>query len=120
MASLMYYVKREGGLFSKASWNVVFDRTVLGMYPDRETALGNAIGEADRTSYMGRQSEVWVYEGDGFVLHKAFQARKPPADEEDGKGDGRDQAEDIQFTVDDPTFDGTTYAADPSTDAASY
>ena len=109
MASNLYFVKQESGLFRKGSWNVVSDRTTVGMYPDRETALTVAVGEADRTSYMGRQSEVWVYEGDGFVLHKAFKAQKPPAEEEDIKELDDTGAEDILFTVDDPATDAPAY-----------
>jgi hypothetical protein len=117
MASSMYYVKREGGLFRKGGWHLMFDRTLLGMYPDREAALATAVGEADRLSFMGRASEVWVFEGDGFVLFKAFQAQKPPKEEKNSEGSGHDKDEEAAFIDGDPTFDSTSYTADPSTDA---
>jgi hypothetical protein len=109
MASILYFVKRESGLFRKGSWNVLLNNAVIGMHPDRETALTSAVGEADRTSYMGRQSEVWVYEGDGFVLHKAFKAQKRPDEEDDIKEQNLAGDEDILFTVDDPTTDAASY-----------
>ncbi|MGI9170064.1 MAG: hypothetical protein ACR2FH_07820 [Caulobacteraceae bacterium] len=92
MKSLMYYVKRDVGLFRKGSWDVIFDRLKIGRYPDRETAVAAAVGEAERTSFLGRTTEVWVYEGDGFILHKAFKKTKRKDDDEGGD-DGPDTDE---------------------------
>lgn len=107
MKSHLYFVKREAGLFRKGGWNVFLNNVVISMHPDRETALTSAVAEADRTSYMGRQSEVWVYEGDGFVLHKAFKAQKSADADDEGMEQNLAGDEDILFTVDDPTTDNT-------------
>jgi hypothetical protein len=107
MKSLIYYVKREVGLFRKGGWNVVMDTMLIGTYPERETALAAAVSEADRTSTMGRLTEVWAYEGDGFVLHKAFQAKKGKNKDKD---DEVDLDDDSAFIIDDdPTVDSGSY-----------
>jgi hypothetical protein len=107
MKSLIYYVKREVGLFRKGGWNVLMDKMLIGTYQERETALAAAVSEADRTSTMGRMTEVWAYEGDGFVLHKAFQAKKG---KDKDKGDEVDLDDDSAFIVDDdPTVDSGSY-----------
>ena len=108
MNSLIYYVKREVGLFRKGGWIVLMDKMLIGTYPERETALAAAVSEADRSSTLGRVTEVWAYEGDGFVLHKAFQAKKgKDKDKDDNKEDYDD---DSAFIVDDdPTVDSGSY-----------
>jgi hypothetical protein len=107
MNSLIYYVKREVGLFRKGGWIVLMDKMLIGTYPERETALAAAVSEADRSSTLGRVTEVWAYEGDGFVLHKAFQAKKGKNKEKDDEVDLED---DSAFIVDDdPTVDSGSY-----------
>jgi hypothetical protein len=107
MNSLIYYVKREVGLFRKGGWIVLMDKMLIGTYPQRETALAAAVSEADRSSTLGRVTEVWAYEGDGFVLHKAFQAKKGKNKEKDDEVDLED---DSAFIVDDdPTVDSGSY-----------
>jgi len=109
MASSIYFVKRDVGLFRKGNWTVAMGSIAVGFYPDRETSVAAAISEAERTSLLGRTTEVWVNDGHGFNFEKSFQASKGKADkdgkaEEDLTGD-----EDIVFTVDDPTTDATSY-----------
>jgi hypothetical protein len=36
------------------------------MYDERQLAVDDAIVEAERTSRLGRQTEVWVDDGHGF------------------------------------------------------
>jgi hypothetical protein len=120
MQSAIFFVKQESGLFRKGKWNVLLDKTLIGIHPEKESALSSAVGEADRTSYMGRQSEVWVFEGDGFVLFKAFTPQKPQDEAKGVKGKRRDQEDDAAFIDADPSFDGTAYAGDATTDSTSY
>jgi hypothetical protein len=108
MNSAIYFVKRDVGLFRKGGWTVVVGSTKIGIYPDRETSLSAALSEAERTSGLGRATEVWVNDGEGFLLEKSFQAQKGKGKE--GKGeDDLTGDEDIVFTVDDPTTDPTQY-----------
>lgn len=107
MRSVVYFVKRDIGLFRKGNWTVAIGKQTIGSgYPERATAIAAAVAEADRTSYLGRTTEVWVNDGDGFNFEKGFKARKPAA-EDDKKGGEVDLTgdEDIMFTVDDPTTD---------------
>ena len=108
MPSNVYFVRREVGLFRKGGWSVALGPQKIGIYPDRETSLGAALAEAERTSGLGRTTEVWVNDGEGFLLEKSFQAQKGKG--KGGKGeDDLTGDEDIVFTVDDPTTDPTQY-----------
>lgn len=109
MASNIYFVKRDVGLFRKGNWTVALGAVTIGMYADRETSLAAAISEAERTSRLGRTTEVWVNDGDGFNFEKSFQADRGKR-EKDGKGEeDLTGDEDIAFTVDDPAADATSY-----------
>ena len=63
-----YFVKREFRLFGKRPWTVIFGDETIGMFDDRTSAVALATQEAKRTAGMGRQSEVWVNDGEGFLL----------------------------------------------------
>ncbi|MDQ2860967.1 MAG: hypothetical protein M3T55_09635 [Pseudomonadota bacterium] len=109
MASNMYFVKRDVGLFRKGNWTIVLNSRTTGIYPERAGALAAAIAEAERTSFLGRATEVWVNDGHGFNFEKAFKAGKAP--DAEGKPGEMDLTgeEDIVFTVDDPTTDTPSY-----------
>jgi hypothetical protein len=83
MASHIYFVKLERALFRKPEWTVTINNQKIGIHKDRDEALANALGEAERTSILGRGCEVWVDEGLGFTLYKAFKASKPEVPEDD-------------------------------------
>ena len=83
MASLIYYVKQERTLFRKGDWRTVMNNLLIGLDKDRETALAAAVAEAERTSILGRSTEVWIDDGHGFTLHKSFKASKPEVPEDD-------------------------------------
>jgi hypothetical protein len=85
----IYWVKLERGLFRKPEWSVTLNTQKIGLHKDRESAMADAIAEAERTSVLGRATELWVDEGMGFTLYKAFKASKPdvPEDEDDGPKD---------------------------------
>ena len=79
-----YFVKQDIGLFKRnGDWTLALGRQMIGMYPDRETAVTTAVDEARRTSMLGSATEVWVNDGHGFLLVKAFKATKPSAEEEE-------------------------------------
>jgi|GEM_PF-6753577 len=106
MASHSYFVKQEVGLFRKGNWIVALGKQTTGLYPGREAAVAAAVAEAERTSFLGRSTEVWVNDGHGFTIERAFKARKPPAEGDEGaKEVDHEGEEDILFTVDDPTTD---------------
>ena len=91
MASSIYWVKLERGLFRKPEWSVSMNDLKIALHKDREAALSEALAEAARTSVLGRASEVWIDEGMGFTLHKAFKASKPDVpDDDDDEGPGDD------------------------------
>ncbi len=109
MASVIYFVKRDPGLFRKTTWCLLLGPLKIGDYPDRDTCIATAIAEAERTSTLGRTTEVWVNDGDGFIFEKSFQAKKGKdkkggAGEEEFSGD-----EDIVFTVDNPATDPNAF-----------
>ncbi|MGI8839811.1 MAG: hypothetical protein ACR2F8_03355 [Caulobacteraceae bacterium] len=109
MPSQIYWVKRDVGLFRKPKWVVLLGPLKFGEYPDRDTAVAAAIAEAERTSILGRTTEVWVNDGAGFIFEKSFQAQKGKdkkggKEEEDLTGE-----EDIVFTVDEPATDPNAY-----------
>jgi hypothetical protein len=86
MASWIYWVKQERPLFRKGDWTVKLGEMLIAFHKDRQSAVDEAISEAERTSILGRQTEVWVDDGHGFLLAKAFKASKPPVeDEEEGE-----------------------------------
>jgi hypothetical protein len=92
-SSTIYWVKLERSLFRKPEWSVTMNNLKIGLHKDREEALTATLAEAERTSILGRASEVWIDEGMGFMLHKAFKATKPDVkedDDEDGPGDDLD------------------------------
>jgi len=109
MGNNMYFVKQDVGLFRKGNWTVALGNRTTGIYPERAAALAAAIAEAERTSFLGRATEVWVNDGHGFNIEKAFKAGKAP--DEEGKPGEMDLTgeEDIVFTVDDPTTDASSY-----------
>ena len=108
MASNVYFVKREVGLFWKGDWIVALGSQKIGLYPQREAAVAAAVAEAERTSFLGRTTEVWVNDGHGFNFEKSFKAGKPPDEKDKGaKEVSHEGEEDILFTVDDPTTDTT-------------
>ncbi|MEO8927813.1 MAG: hypothetical protein ABI306_11695 [Caulobacteraceae bacterium] len=109
MKSNIYFVKQDVGLFRKGKWAVALESQTLGLYADRQSAVAAAIEEAERTSYLGRTTEVWVNDGDGFNFEKAFKAQKGPAEEEKAVEPDLTGDEDILFTVDDPTADIASY-----------
>ena len=82
-ASIIYFVKRSAGLFRKTTWCVLLGPLKIGDYPDRDTCVAAAIAEAERTSNLGRTTEVWVNDGDGFIFEKSFQAKKGKDKKED-------------------------------------
>jgi hypothetical protein len=92
MASTIYWVKLERALFRKPEWSVTMNDQKIGLHKDREAALTDALTEAERSSVLGRASEVWIDEGMGFTLHKAIKATKPqaPEDDDDEEGPGDD------------------------------
>ena len=81
--SSIYWVKLERSPFRKPEWSVTLNGQKIGLHKDRESAVTDAVSEAERTSPLGRASEVWVDEGMGFTLHKAFKPTKPDVVEED-------------------------------------
>ena len=89
MASYIYWVKHKRPLFGKGDWTVVLGDVLIALHKQRESAVEEALHEAERTSLLGRQTEVWIDDGHGFVLEKAFKASKPPTDEE-----GDDESDD--------------------------
>jgi hypothetical protein len=93
MPSTIYWVKLERALFRKPEWSVTMNTVKIGLHKDREAALADALAEAARGSILGRASEVWIDEGMGFTIHKAFKASKPEVpddDDDDGPGDDLD------------------------------
>ncbi len=78
-----YWVKLERPLFRKPEWSVSMNELKIGLHKDRDEAIASAVAEAERTSILGRASEIWVDEGLGFTLYKAFKASKPEVPEED-------------------------------------
>ncbi len=97
MASTIYWVKLE----RKPEWSVTMNDIKIGLHKDLEAALAAALAEAARGSVLGRASEVWVDEGMGFTLHKAFVATKPKAREDDD--------DDEEGPADDLGLDETAY-----------
>ena len=92
MASYIYWVKENRPLFGKREWTVTLGDVLIAYHKQRQEAVEEALNEAERTSLLGRQTEVWIDDGHGFILEKAFKASKPPADEEgDEDGDGADE-----------------------------
>ncbi len=65
-ASHIYWVKQDRPLFRKPYWTVRLGKLLTGMYDERQLAVDDAIVEAERTSRLGRQTEVWVDDGHGF------------------------------------------------------
>lgn len=91
-SSNIYWVKEERGLFRKPEWSVTLNTLKFSLHKERDEAVQVAVTEAERTSILGRSTEVWVDEGHGFLLYKAFKASKPevPDEDEDGGGDDGD------------------------------
>ena len=89
MVSWIYWIQKERPLFRKGQWTVKLGDLLIGFHPERQTAVEEAILEAERTSILGRNTEVWIDDGAGFLLEKAFKASKPPDDEKDD-ADGDD------------------------------
>jgi hypothetical protein len=92
MASNIYWVKFERRLFAKPEWSVTLNSQKIGFHKDRDSAISETLTEAERTSILGRASEVWIDEGMGFTLYKAFKAGKPdvPDDDDEGPADDLD------------------------------
>jgi len=109
MPSNIYFVKQDVGLFRKGKWTVALGSVAVGIYPDRETSVAAAISEAERTSLLGRTTEVWVNDGHGFNFEKSFRASKGKGDKDDKGEEDLTGDEDIVFTVDDPATDATSY-----------
>ncbi len=108
-SSVIYWVKRDPGLFRKTTWCVLLGSLKIGDYPDRDAGVAAAIAEAERTSTLGRTTEVWVNDGGGFLFEKSFQAQKGKGKKDGGDEDDLTGDEDIVFTVDDPTTDPNAY-----------
>jgi hypothetical protein len=92
-SKITYWVKFERSLFRKPEWSVKFNNTKIGLHADRDEAVASAVEEAERTSLLDRASEIWIDEGHGFTLYKAFKAIKAKGEEEgdeDGEGPGDD------------------------------
>jgi hypothetical protein len=85
---ITYWVKLERSLFRKAEWSVTFNSMKIGLHKDRDEAIAATLEEAERTSILGRASEVWLDEGMGFTLYRAFKASKPEVPEEDNDKEG--------------------------------
>lgn len=91
----IYFVKQDIGLFKKkGAWMLALGGQTIGMYPDREAALASAIDEAERTSKMGLATEVWVNDGAGFLLAKAFQPSKGKSKDEESVEDEKPEDDD--------------------------
>jgi hypothetical protein len=90
MASHIYWVKQERRLFGKGDWITTLSERVIGLHKDREEAISSAVAEAERTSVLGRTTEVWIDDGLGFTLFKAFKASKPEVEEEDDEDSAYD------------------------------
>jgi len=93
VASLIYWVKQERRLFGKPEWKVSLGNILIALANNRDEAIEEALREAERTSILGRQSEVWIDDGHGFTLNKAFQPVKP-SKKDDDEGDEDDGEED--------------------------
>ncbi|MBA3810314.1 MAG: hypothetical protein H0X27_01480 [Caulobacteraceae bacterium] len=79
----LYFVKQDVGPSKKnGNWILALGRQTIALYPDREAAVAMAIEEAERTSGMGIATEVWVNDGAGFLLTKAFKPSKHKDEDE--------------------------------------
>ncbi len=88
----LYFVKQDVGLFKKkGNWILALGNQTIGLYPDREAAVATAIEEAERTSGMGIATEVWVNDGAGFLLTKAFKPSKGKDEDESPKDDDSEE-----------------------------
>ncbi len=75
-------------MFGKGDWITILNERIIGLAKEREAALVEAVAEAERTSVLGRTTEVWVDDGLGFTLFKAFKASKPEVPEDDDEEGG--------------------------------
>lgn len=75
-------------MFGKGDWITILNERIIGLAKEREAALTEAVAEAERTSVLGRTTEVWIDDGLGFTLFKAFKASKPEVPEDDDDDGG--------------------------------
>jgi hypothetical protein len=97
MASMIYWVKQERTMFRKGDWHTILNTMLIGLHKDRESAIAAAVAEAERTSILGRNTEIWVDDGHGFTHFKAFKASKPDVADEDEGDDSTYNPEDEQM-----------------------
>jgi len=88
----IFWVKLERSLFRKPEWTVTVGGQKIGLHKDGDAALAQAVSEAERISPLGLSSEIWVDDGMGFTLYKAYRATKPEVPDEDDE-DSSDDAD---------------------------
>jgi hypothetical protein len=60
---------------------VSFNGRDIASFPERDAAVELAMAEARRTSGLGRQTEVRVNEGEGYVHVAGFEANRAGSEE---------------------------------------